>query len=313
MKVAIIDADFLSRKNHRFPNLTAMKISGYWKERGAEVQLKHSYRLEWECDGSTSGWNVWYTMDKQDKTYVCKVFTDTPIPTEILEDKTVFYGGTGFFFDKAKPLPVEIEHHMPDYGLYTDSDMMRNWGEYYTKYSIGFLTRGCFRHCPFCVNQNSNRSVAWSPLEEFMDEGRPYLCFLDDNFFACRDWKKILQKVIMVAPDVYHLGDAILHHPHYRLEKEGVFRLPAALPGSLLQLPAVNDIPVENQPVAVNSAQELRRLLNFSVSGAKMHVRDDDCPVMWSFFHVHFMFSAPTGDFPMEQYRKPAETSSEGS
>ena len=125
--------------------------------------------------------------------------------------------------------------------------------------------------------------------------------------------RKILQKVIMVAPDVYHLGDAILHHPHYRLEKEGVFRLPAALPGSLLQLPAVNDIPVENQPVAVNSAQELRRLLNFSVSGAKMHVRDDDCPVMWSFFHVHFMFSAPTGDFPMEQYRKPAETSSEGS
>lgn len=80
MKVAIIDADFLSRKNHRFPNLTAMKISGYWKERGAEVQLKHSYRLEWECDGSTSGWNVWYTMDKQDKTYVCKVFTDTPTP-----------------------------------------------------------------------------------------------------------------------------------------------------------------------------------------------------------------------------------------
>lgn len=196
MKVAIIDADFLSMKNHRFPNLTAMKISGYWKERGAEVQLKHSYRLEWECDGSTSGWNVWYTMDKPDKTYVCKVFTDTPTPPEILEDKTVFYGGTGFFFDKAKPLPVEIEHHMPDYGLYTDSDMVRNWGEYYTKYSIGFLTRGCFRHCPFCVNQNSNRSVAWSPLEEFMDPDRPYLCFLDDNFFACRDWKKILQKVI---------------------------------------------------------------------------------------------------------------------
>ncbi|HRR49597.1 MAG TPA: hypothetical protein P5293_06565, partial [Bacteroidales bacterium] len=32
----------------------------------------------------------------------------------------VQYGGTGFFFDKAEPLPYEIEHHMPDYHLYDD-------------------------------------------------------------------------------------------------------------------------------------------------------------------------------------------------
>ena len=29
-------------------------------------------------------------------------------------------GGTGFYFDAAKPLPEEIEHHMPDYNLYDD-------------------------------------------------------------------------------------------------------------------------------------------------------------------------------------------------
>ena len=29
--IAIIDADLLGRKKHRFPNLACMKISGYWK------------------------------------------------------------------------------------------------------------------------------------------------------------------------------------------------------------------------------------------------------------------------------------------
>ena len=36
MKVAIIDADLIGRKKHRFPNLVSEKISAYWKEKGAE-------------------------------------------------------------------------------------------------------------------------------------------------------------------------------------------------------------------------------------------------------------------------------------
>ena len=39
MKVAIIDADLIGRKKHRFPNLVSEKISAYWKEKGAEVTL----------------------------------------------------------------------------------------------------------------------------------------------------------------------------------------------------------------------------------------------------------------------------------
>ena len=34
MKIAIIDADLIGRKNHRFPNLVCMKLSGYYKEMG---------------------------------------------------------------------------------------------------------------------------------------------------------------------------------------------------------------------------------------------------------------------------------------
>ena len=40
MKIAIIDADLIGRKKHRFPNLACMKISGYYKDLGNEVELK---------------------------------------------------------------------------------------------------------------------------------------------------------------------------------------------------------------------------------------------------------------------------------
>ena len=42
-EIAIIDADFIGRKNHRFPNLTCMKISGYFKRYGWFVKLKTDY------------------------------------------------------------------------------------------------------------------------------------------------------------------------------------------------------------------------------------------------------------------------------
>lgn len=42
-QIAIIDADFIGRKNHRFPNLCCMKISSYFKSAGYAVELKTNY------------------------------------------------------------------------------------------------------------------------------------------------------------------------------------------------------------------------------------------------------------------------------
>lgn len=39
MKIGVVDADLIGRKRHRFPNLCCMKISGYHKSLGDEVQL----------------------------------------------------------------------------------------------------------------------------------------------------------------------------------------------------------------------------------------------------------------------------------
>ena len=64
--------------------------------------------------------------------------------------------------------------------------------KYYTDYSIGFMTRGCFRQCEFCVNRNYKRVQTHSGLEEFLDKDRKKICLLDDNFLGSPDWKRML-------------------------------------------------------------------------------------------------------------------------
>lgn len=182
MKIAIIDADLIGRNKHRFPNLVCMKLSGYWKENGAEVTLKLDYNI----------------LNTYDKVYISKVFTDTPIDENILKLNNVEYGGTGFFYDKAPKLPYEIEHHMPDYHLYDNwvQYKLNNGGKridykYYLDYSIGFTTRGCFRQCEFCVNKNYKKVECHSPLSEFYDQSRKKICLLDDNILGSPHWKEI--------------------------------------------------------------------------------------------------------------------------
>ena len=203
MKIGIIDADLIGRKKHRFPNLACEKISGYWKAKQAEVHFLLDYN-----------WG-----DDFDHIYISKVFTDTPAP-EWLKDadpSRVHIGGTGFYFDKAPNLPDEIEHHMPDYHLYDswiESEVNRAAGEAkkqgrefnrkaymkqfkeYTDYSIGFLTRGCFRKCEFCVNKKYDRVFTHSPLTEFFDPSRKKICLLDDNFLGCPRWRELLEQLI---------------------------------------------------------------------------------------------------------------------
>ena len=95
-------------------------------------------------------------------------------------------------------MPFEIEHHFPDYDLYNEFCVGKKHSEIkeYTDCSIGFMTRGCFRKCPFCVNQKYDRVFCHSPLEEFYDPKRKKICLLDDNFFGYPKWKSLLQELI---------------------------------------------------------------------------------------------------------------------
>lgn len=163
-----------------------MKISAYQKQQGHEVELLRSYD----------------EIEAYDRVFISKVFTDTEIPEGITELSWVEYGGTGFFYDKAPPLPPEIEHIMPDYHLYDDfvteslaKGVSKAALKYYTDFSIGFATRGCIRGCSFCVNKNYRACLLHSPVEEFLDPNRKYICLLDDNVLSCKDWRTIFDQL----------------------------------------------------------------------------------------------------------------------
>ena len=185
MRIGIIDADLLDRGT-KYPNLALMKLSSYYKQRGNTVELVESYE----------------DIMQYDKIYLSKVFDFTYIPEEVMDNPHIVVGGSGFFGANAPALRKEIEHHMPDYDLYIDYVQKRlEKGEKrfryadYLDYSIGFVTRGCFRKCAFCVNKYYDQAFNHSSLSEFLDESRPYIHLLDDNFLAYSGWRSILKEL----------------------------------------------------------------------------------------------------------------------
>jgi len=183
-RIGIIDADLMDNGT-RHPNLALMKISGYHKGIGDEVELI--------TDGYTN-------LEQYDEVFISKVFNFTYTPVGIENVANVVVGGTGFFEDGGENLPENIEHHKPDYNLYDDYinkqiALGANRTKYadYLDYSIGFMTRGCFRKCSFCVNKKYDCASLHSPLEEFIAEDRPYIYLWDDNIFAYPKWKEVFK------------------------------------------------------------------------------------------------------------------------
>jgi len=185
-KIGLIDADLLDGGT-RFPNLVIEKLSGYYKERGLDISLICSYK---DLDPST-----------YDTIFLSRVFDFTEVPEEILAAPNVYVGGTGFFFDKATPLPYSIEHHMPDYHIYDRYIELnktrfkaKNYFDNYN-YSVGFATRGCFRQCPFCVNQNYKKVEFNAHISEFYDPSTKGIVLLDDNILGYSKWHEILTEL----------------------------------------------------------------------------------------------------------------------
>ncbi len=253
LRVGIIDADLLDHGT-RHPNLALEKISGFCKAKGHEVRLI--------CDYGELDLKIPFFPQDSEYDVIClsQVFKFTKRPSEIdflIKNKFIYYGGTGFleeFNDDVKQLPTlpeEVEHHMPDYTLYdeyikkqTGGDPKKIKRDYddYVSYSIGFTTRGCIRHCAFCVNRELNGVYPWSPVSEFIDETRPKIYLWDDNIMAApagvfnqvmgnliatgkpfqfrqgMDIRLMTDEKAVLFKNVKYYGDYIFAFDHYRLD-----------------------------------------------------------------------------------------------
>lgn len=222
--VGLVDADLLDNGT-RHPNLALLKIAGFLYDN--EV----SFELITEPNADISG----YKHIFMSKVFT---FTQEPLfylRATASQKKKFHIGGTGYYaneksvskFREMRNADMERLSHdeylntltckhsgkhgidmatqMPCYHLYDDyveaqveAGFKRDKYKDYLHYSIGFLTRKCYRHCPFCVNKLEDGVTPYSKLEWFHDKTRPYVYFWDDNFLAAPYgvWKPILQHLI---------------------------------------------------------------------------------------------------------------------
>ncbi len=149
MKIALVDVD-----GRNFPNLALMKMAAWHKAHGDSVE--------------------WYDplFSRPDKIYASRVFSfSADFQDYAAGDPEPIRGGTGY--DPKVKLPDEIERMIPDYSLYPDFPA-----------ALGFLTRGCIRHCPWCIVPKKEGNLREVDDIERVAAGRKEVVLLDNNFLA---------------------------------------------------------------------------------------------------------------------------------
>jgi hypothetical protein len=168
MHIGLIDID-----SHNFPNLCLMKLSASFKDQGhTTALLKPDDLLKGEP-----------LFNRPDKYYGAVVFQENKDIAVQLAQIGVIVGGTGIMMDTV--LLQETETMYPDYDLY---------GIKNTAY--GFLTRGCPRHCPFCIvgDKEGLKSGKVADLSQFW-KGQRYIKLLDPNLLACEQHEDLLKQL----------------------------------------------------------------------------------------------------------------------
>lgn len=232
--IGLVDADLLDGGT-RHPNLALLKIAGFLHDNNI------SFKLIEEPDADISEYHLIYVSKVFTFTKEPKFIVEARNHNNISK---IRWGGTGYYGEDDPPeiftrlreedmirleqddflnkFPnkrggrhrgIDMAHQMPYYDLYKsyiDKKIAEGRNPTYFKdymyYSIGFLTRGCFRECPFCVNRLEKRITPYSELSWFVDNTkdengklvRPNIYLWDDNFLAAPPmvWRRFLDELI---------------------------------------------------------------------------------------------------------------------
>lgn len=138
-----------------------MQVSQYHKEEGDKVELYNHF-----------------IHDSYDKIYAFSLFdfTDKGYCTH-----DMIKGGTGFNIQSK--LPKEIEDSDLDYSIFPDCQTSYIW-----------FSRGCIRHCPFCVVSEKEGDICSVKPKNLNSEGK-WITVMDNNFFANSEWKKSVEQL----------------------------------------------------------------------------------------------------------------------
>jgi hypothetical protein len=184
----------------KYPPLGLMKISTYHKSRGDEVVFH-------------KGTNAAIRDQLWDIIYITTLFTfqwNKTIETikfyqrgKNSNKKNIAIGGI-----LATLLHKDIENETgisPHCGIWDDVDRLQpdydltnSIHNYYTNNaSIGYMTKGCCNHCPYCaVPELEPKFVDFIPLEKQIDPRKKDLILLDNNVLASNSLSDIVDEII---------------------------------------------------------------------------------------------------------------------
>ena len=234
IKIGLVDADLLCNGT-RHPNLVLMKLAGFLNDNNIDFNLIIDQHED------ITKYSIIYISRVFTFTEM-PLFYKEATPSQKRKFRK---GGTGFYanelnvnkyrYKREKDMNqlendiflnkypnhrgglrkqgIDLARQMPYYHLYdqfvdqkVSEGYKRETYKDYQQFSIGFLTRGCIRHCPFCINKLEDKILPYSKLDSFLDNERdnkgrlvrPYIYLWDDNFLASDPtiWRSRLKQLI---------------------------------------------------------------------------------------------------------------------
>ncbi len=182
----------------KYPPLGLMKISTYHKQQGDEVKFWKGMNKElkdqkWDAIYITTmftfQWNITINTIKfyqRNKANESNIQVGGILGSLLQDDVRRETGITPHF-----GLWEEVDRLAPDYKLFDGIY------DYYTNdASIGYMTKGCIWHCPYCaVPKLEPEYVHFIPLEKQIDPDKKDLILLDNNVLASSKFRKIIEEI----------------------------------------------------------------------------------------------------------------------
>ena len=194
MKILLVEPSYYTK----FPPLGLLKLASYYRSRGNQVKLVRGLHedLGFKPDqiAITSLFTyAWKQVHEAIDFYHNKFSTSKMKVGGIYASLMPNRLQSAFpFIDINIGLFEEADKYLPAYDLLEEVEEWKNWDS-----TILFTSRGCIRHCPYCVvpqiEGNVRRTI--EDLKRYVYPGHKRIILWDNNFFASPNWKKLLNEL----------------------------------------------------------------------------------------------------------------------
>jgi hypothetical protein len=194
MKILLVEPSYYTK----FPPLGLLKLASYYRSRGNQVKLVRGLHEDVGFNPDqiavtslfTYAWKqVHEAIDYYHNKFNTAKMKVGGIYASLMPSRLQ----SAFpFIDVNVGLFEEADKYLPAYDLLEEVEEWKKWDS-----TILFTSRGCIRHCPYCVvpqiEGNIRRTI--DDLKRYVYPGHKRIILWDNNFFASPNWKKLLTEL----------------------------------------------------------------------------------------------------------------------